>query len=124
MKSRDALLRLKRFQAEERRRRVAQIELMVAEFSRMAVELDREIAGEESKTGNSDPKHFAYSTYARAARTRRDNLKQSALDLNSQLTEAKAHFAEAQEELSKAQNLEVREKSGEHAETGGRAMRA
>ncbi len=45
MKSRDTLLRLKRFQVEERRRRVAQIEAMIAEFSRMASDLDREIGG-------------------------------------------------------------------------------
>ena len=67
MKSRDALIRLKRFQVEERRRRVAQIETMINEFTRMASELDREIASEETRAGNTDPSHFAYPTYARAA---------------------------------------------------------
>ena len=33
MKSRDTLIRLKRFQFEEKRRRVRQIELMMAEFT-------------------------------------------------------------------------------------------
>ena len=51
MKSRDHLLRLKRFQVEERRRRVVQIETMVAEFGRMAADLDREIAAEEQRSG-------------------------------------------------------------------------
>ena len=41
MKSRDHLIRLKRFQVEERRRRVVQIETMIAEFHRMAADLDR-----------------------------------------------------------------------------------
>lgn len=111
MKSRDTLIRLKRFQAEERRRRVAQIEAMIAEFSRMAGELDREIATEEQRSGNANPTHFAYSTYARAARVRRDNLKHSADELRGQLEEAKAHHAEALEEVAKAQSLEGREKS-------------
>ena len=110
MKSRDTLVRLKRFQAEEKRRRVAQIEAMIAEFSRMAVELDREIANEEQRSGNADPSHFAYSTYARAARGRRDNLKNSADELRGQLEEAKALHAEALEDLAKAQNLDGREK--------------
>lgn len=110
MKSRDTLVRLKRFQAEEKRRRVAQIEAMIAEFSRMVVELDREIATEEQRSGNADPSHFAYSTYARAARGRRDNLKNSAEELRGQLEEAKALHAEAMEELVKAQNLDGREK--------------
>ena len=60
MKSRDTLVRLKRFQAEEKRRRVAQIEAMINEFTRMATELDREIGVEEQRSGNSDPSHFAY----------------------------------------------------------------
>ena len=70
MKSRDTLLRLKRFQVDEKRRRVGQIDAMIAEFTRMASDLDRDIAAEERRTGISDPAHFAYSTYARAARTR------------------------------------------------------
>ena len=39
MKSRDTLIRLKRFQVDEKRRRVAQIEMMIAEFDRMAADL-------------------------------------------------------------------------------------
>ena len=67
MKSRDSQLRLKRFQVDEKRRRVAQIEAMIAEFLRMAGDLDREIATEEHKAGIADVTHFAYPTYARAA---------------------------------------------------------
>ena len=113
MKSRDALIRLKRFQAEERRRRVAQIETMINEFTRMASELDREIASEETRAGNTDPSHFAYPTYARAARTRRDNLKHSVGELHGQLAEAKSHYEAAQEELAKVQSLDGREKASE-----------
>lgn len=110
MKSRDSLVRLKRFQAEEKRRRVVQIEAMVAEFSRMSGELDREIAAEEQRSGISDPSHFAYPTYARSARARRDNLTQSAAELRQQLDEARAAHDEALEEVARAQNLEGREK--------------
>ncbi len=110
MKSRDTLVRLKRFQAEEKRRRVAQIEAMINEFSRMAGDLDREISLEEQRSNNADPSHFAYSTYARAARARRDNLKQSADELRTQFEEARALHQEALEELEKAQNLDGREK--------------
>jgi len=77
MKSRDTLIRLKRFQLEEKRRRVGQIEMMLAEFTRMIGDLDREIANEEKRAGIADPTHFAYPTYARATSVRRDNLKSS-----------------------------------------------
>ncbi len=115
MKSRDTLIRLKRFQVEEKRRRVAQIETMIAEFARMANDLNREIAVEDQKAGISDPTHFAYPTYARAAAQRRDNLRQSAQNLQSQLDEAKAELGEAFEELKKVEILEDRERSAERA---------
>ena len=115
MKSRDTLIRLKRFQAEEKRRRVRQIELMVAEFTRMAIDLDREIVNEEKRAGISDPGHFAYPTYARAAIARRDNLKRSIGELTAQIEEAKAAQEEAQAELQKYESLEGREKAMERA---------
>ena len=43
MKSRDTLIRLKKFQVDEKRRKVMQIETMIAEFERMASDLEREI---------------------------------------------------------------------------------
>lgn len=122
MKSRDTLIRLKRFQVEEKRRRVRQIEMMVAEFSRMTLDLDREIAAEEKRAGISDPGHFAYPTYARAAMTRRENLKSSIADLAGQIEEAKAAQEEAQAELQKFETLDGREKAAERGvEMGARA---
>ena len=116
MKSRDSLLRLKRFHVDEKRRRVAQIEAMIAEFLRMAGDLDREIAAEEHKSGIADLTHFAYPTYARAARARRENLARSADELKEQLGDAKAQLDDALAEYGKAQGLEGREKSAERAD--------
>ena len=115
MKSRDTLIRLRRFQVDEKRRRVTQIEMMMADFQRMAAELDREVAHEEGRAGISDPAHFAYPTYARAAAGRRDNMRQSAAALDGQLSEAKAELGEAFEELKKIEILEDRERSAERA---------
>ena len=76
MKSRaESLIRLKKFQVDEKRRQVAQIEMMIADFERMASELDQQIEIEQQKTGISDVAHFAYSTFAKAAIARRDNLE-------------------------------------------------
>jgi flagellar FliJ protein len=124
MKSRETLLRLKHFQVDEKRRRVAQIEMMIAEFDRMAADLDREIATEEQKAGISDPAHFAYPTYARAAGQRRDNLRQSAQNLQAQLDDAKAELGEAFEELKKIEILEDRERTAERAVENARDQAA
>lgn len=103
MKSRETLIRLKRFQVDEKRRQVAQIEMMIAEFERMANELDREIVAEQTRANVHDPAHYAYPTYAKAARQRRDNLMGSAGELKGQLDDAKAALAEAFEELKKVE---------------------
>lgn len=124
MKSRDTLIRLKRFHVDEKRRRVAQIETMVAEFARMAVDLEREITAEEQRSGISDMAHFAYPTYAKAARTRRDNLRRSADDLQGQLSDAQAELGEAFEALKKVEILESRERSAERAADAAREQSA
>src|SRR5674536_16400 len=67
MKSRETLIRLKKFQVDEKRRRVAQIEGMIADFLRMSVDLEREIHTEQERAGINDTTHFAYPTYAKAA---------------------------------------------------------
>ena len=47
MKSRETLIRLKKFQVDEKRRKVAQIEAMIAEFDRSAGHPEREIKFDE-----------------------------------------------------------------------------
>src|SRR5271167_3712484 len=115
MKSRDTLIRLKRFQVDEKRRKVAQIEGMIAEFERMATDLDREIRVEQDRAGIHDPAHFAYPTYAKAAITRRENLKRSVDELRIQLDDAKSALGEAFEELKKVELLDERDQMRERA---------
>ncbi len=109
MKSRDAQIRMKRFQIEERRRQVGQIETMIEEFGRMVGDLDHEIAAEQRRTGLDDEKHFAYSTFARAARQRRTNLQTSIADLGQQLETAKAALDLAMAELQREEEKLERE---------------
>ena len=117
MKSRsESLIRLKKFQVDEKRRQVAQIEMMIADFERMASELDQQIEIEHTKTGISDVAHFAYSTFAKAALTRRDNLLNSASDMRGKLEAAQDGLAEALEDLKKVELLDQREHQREAAE--------
>lgn len=116
MKSRNkSLIRLKKFQVDEKRRQVTQIEMMIADFERMAAELDQQVEIEQQKTGISDVAHFAYSTFAKAARDRRDNLLTSANDMKSQLETAQDALAEAIEDLKKVELLDQREHQREAA---------
>jgi len=109
MKSRDNLLRLKHFQVEDKTRQLAQIDMMIAEFERMHGDLQAQIDVEEQKAGITDPEHFAYPTFAKAARQRRENLDGSIRDLKEKRVNAEAALEEADEELKKAQKLEQRD---------------
>jgi flagellar export protein FliJ len=116
MRSRsESLIRLKKFQVDEKRRQLTQIEMMVADFERMASELDQQIEYEQQKTGIVDVGHFAYSTFAKAAMTRRDNLLASADNMRGQLEAAQDALAEAVEDLKKVELLDQREGARETA---------
>lgn len=115
MKSRDTLIRLKKFQVDEKRRTVMQIEGMIAEFERMASDLEREIKVEQDRAGIHDPGHFAYPTYAKAAIQRRENLTRSADELKVQLDDAKGALSQAFEELKKVELLDERDQMRERA---------
>lgn len=109
MKARENLVRLKQFQVNEKRKRLLQLDMMIGEFDRMASELDAQITTEERKAGITDVNHFAYPTFAKAARQRRDNLKNSQSDLVAQRDAAREALQEAEAELAKAEMLESRD---------------
>ncbi len=109
MKSREAMIRLRRFEVEEKRRKVADIELMISDFNHMAVDLDRQIAVEQERAGVTDVNHYAYPTFAKAAVQRRNNLVASVADLEAKLAAARGQFDEAMEELKKIELLEERD---------------
>lgn len=108
MKSRNTLIRAKKFQVDEKRRKVAQMEAMIADFQRMAGDLEREIAAEQERAGIHDPSHFAYPTYAKAAMARRENLKRSIDELEAGLAEARIELEDSCEDLKRVELAEER----------------
>lgn len=109
MKSRDAVIRLKRFDVEEKRRKVTEIESMIADFKAMAADLDRQIALEQERAGVTDVNHYNYPTFAKAARDRRDNLAASVAGLEARLAAARADLTQAAEEMKKVEMLQGRD---------------
>jgi flagellar protein FliJ len=96
-----------RFEYEEKRQQVNDLEMMIADFKRMANDLDQQIKIEQQASGITDINHFAYPTFARAAMTRRDNLKSSVSELERRLDRAR------QEALDAFEQLKLSESAGE-----------
>ena len=99
-----------RFEYDEKRQQVSDLEMMIADFRRMANDLDQQIKVEQQASGVSDVNHFAYPTFARAAITRRDNLRSSVGELEKRLDRARQEALEAFEQLKLSEtagNLEA-----------------
>lgn len=101
MKSRETALRAKRFEVDEKARKAADLEHMIREFETMAADLSRQIHAEEDRTGVKDPSHFAYSTFAKSANQRRENLLASAAELRAKFEAALKERDEAEEQFSR-----------------------
>jgi flagellar FliJ protein len=109
MKARETALRLKRFELDEKGRKVSDLELMIREFETIAGDLDRQIQAEEERTGVKDPRHFAYSTFAKSATLRRDNLRASIAELRVKLEAAQQDFDTAKQQLERVAADQPRE---------------
>jgi flagellar protein FliJ len=96
-----------KFEYEEKRQQVSDIEMMIADFRRMANDLDQQIKIEQQTSGISDVNHFAYPTFARAAMSRRDNLRSSIAELEKRLDRAR------QDALAAFEQLKLAESTGE-----------
>jgi flagellar export protein FliJ len=103
MKSRDINIKLRRFELNEKRQVVTDLESMIADFRRMSDDLQRQIEMEEQKSGIKDVNHFAYPSFARSAVKRRENLLSSIADLETRLEAARNSFDDAVIEVNKAE---------------------
>src|SRR5665811_2441426 len=81
----ERLRRSKEFEVGQNRWRANQIETIIAEFDRICIDLGHQIEAEEMRARIFDPTHFAYPTYARAARERRAKVQLSAEALRNEL---------------------------------------
>jgi flagellar FliJ protein len=81
----ERLRRSREFEVNQSRLRANQIETMIAQFDRICADLGQQIDAEETRARISDPTHFAYPTYAKAARERRTKLQRSADALRIEL---------------------------------------
>lgn len=109
MKARETALRLKRFELDEKARKVTDLEQMIREFETIASDLDRQIQVEEDRTGIKDAKHFAYSTFAKSAALRRDNLRASTAELRLKLEASQQDFDETKQQLARVTSDQPRE---------------
>jgi flagellar protein FliJ len=102
MRARESDMRLQRRDVDAKTRKVEELERIIHEFDQMAADLERQIQLEEDRTGIRDRGHFSYSTFAKAAAQRRDNLRTSTDGLREKLTAALRERDDTLEQFARA----------------------
>ena len=100
----DNSLRVKRFEAATKARKVASLETTIRDLDSMAAALSQQIAAEEYRTKVSDAQRANYSMVAISAAARRRKLMVSLGDLRPALEAANREYATAAAEV---RNLEM-----------------
>ena len=94
-----SVLRRKQLEANEKETKVALLQTMIREFDSMIAQLEEQIAAEEDRTRINDPRHPAYSMFAKAAAKRRQNLLISVAHTRSMFDVAKREFDQVTAQL-------------------------
>jgi len=109
MKASEDALNRSRFEFEETARKAGDLERTIRDFEALAFDLDLQIKNEEARTKIEDPAHFAYSSFARSARARRDTLYASIKGLKAKAEVAREERDAALERLSRIDAPEAQE---------------
>jgi flagellar export protein FliJ len=101
MSTLDSLIRLHRWQVDERRRQVAELEGLAEKLRQELARLAEEQAAEQTAAGASFLARHVYPGYIRRALDRQKTLEQSLAETEAQTAQARDALAEAFQELKR-----------------------
>lgn len=101
MKGLRTLIRLNRWQLDEKRQKVAALGSLANRLQVQIDDLDREMVAEEKLAAESVEARYTYTAYAEAAKERRQNLADSLDAVKRQIAGAEDEVAEAFQEVKR-----------------------
>ncbi len=101
MKSLDTIIRLKKWQLNDKQRKLADLRRMRDDLEQRTRTLEAEIESEAGVTGEQATGAMVYGVYAQAALDRRDRLRNSIAEVDTEITACAEELAEAFEEVKK-----------------------
>jgi flagellar protein FliJ len=107
MSALDSLIRLHRWQVDERRRHLADLEGLATQLTEESQRLDREEAREQAAAAASPEAAITYAAYARQLVERRRKLAQSQAEVVQQIARSRALLAEAFQEVKRYEIMEA-----------------
>jgi flagellar export protein FliJ len=115
MRSRETLIRLHRFKADEAKRKLSAMLAMKADLERKSGELGQCLTDEQRRATENEIGRFAYPTFAKAIVTRRDNIKRSVEEIDRQIEAAREDVNACFRELKKYELIEEQRLRNEQA---------
>jgi len=103
------LIRLHKWQLDEKRRNMGELEKMRSELLHHLQHLQDELAAEKKMAASSPIVSINYVGYAQQVMVRRENIKNSISEVDASIENMKDQVAEAFKELKKYQVVEQRE---------------
>ncbi|PHZ85246.1 flagellar FliJ family protein [Paremcibacter congregatus] len=120
VKGMSGMIRLHKWQLDEKRRSMGELESMRAELVGKMRDLETELATEQKKAADAPVVSISYAGYAQQVMVRRQNLHNSIAEIDVSIDEMKDQVSEAFKELKKYEIVEQRERERELAERNAR----
>ncbi len=114
------MIRLHKWQLDEKRRNLVELERMRDDLKQNLTDLQNELIAEQKKVASSPVVSITYAGYAQNVMARRVNIVNSMLEIDASIEEIKDQVAEAFKELKKYEVVEQREREREMTERGRR----
>jgi len=110
------MIRLHKWQLDEKRRNLVELENMRDDLHQKLQNLRAELASEQKKVAESQVVSITYAGYAQQVMSRRENIENSLTEIDVSIEDMKDQVAEAFKELKKYEIVEQREREREITE--------
>lgn len=102
------VIRLHKWQVDEKRRQITELEVMRVELIEKLEKITRDLESEKESLAKSNVVDINYANYASAVMTRRENLEGSITEIDVSIDSLKDELSEAFKELKKYEIVEQR----------------
>lgn len=103
------IIRLHKWQLDEKRRQMVELEKMKADFLQNLTDLQNELIREQQNVAESSVVNIGYAAYAQQVMVRRVNIVNSMVEIDVSIENMKDQVAEAFKELKKYEVVEQRQ---------------
>jgi len=107
-RSHEPLIRLARFKVEELQKQMSELDRAKASLTGQIERLEASVPEEQAVAEQSREGYLAYGSYAQAVIKRKENIRASLTEVESQVDSMRERLAEAFQELKKYELLEER----------------